>query len=152
VITVFFSIAGTIIIIVHEKGLIKTILIGRLNFLKIDLSEPPNLTPFDVTHVTGVNTFMYEAVQHVTPLSTTTFDAALATDRDVFTCSWSRSPGPMDQVFFSVSFPELYFVDEVVIHMMFFTPGDLKGKWLEGQYHCQDSEESYQVIVRNLIR
>ena len=70
----------------------------------------------------------------------------LAQDDNVYTCSWTRTDKNKER-FLKLNFPEPHFVDEVVVHTMFYVTSTLRQKWYDGKNDdkCQGSEEDYRV-------
>ena len=102
------------------------------------------LEPFDVTKsktdMTELKDFkMSEPEQFRLPEGYVTYGADLATDGNIYTCSWSKSSGADDLAFFSMTFEKPYFVDEVKVHMMFFISSGLREQWLDGGNYDYDN-------------
>ena len=102
------------------------------------------LEPFDVTKsetdMTELKEFkMSEPEQFRLPEGYVTYGADLATDSNIYTCSWSKSSGADDLAFFSMTFEKPYFVDEVKVHMMFFISSGLREQWLDGGNYDYDN-------------
>ena len=70
-----------------------------------------------------------------------------AQDGNVYTCSWTRTDEENKKRYLKLTFPEPHFVDEVVVHTMFYMTSKLREKWYEGKNDdkCQGSEEDYWV-------